>query len=1202
MSQHQLPIYKSAPPSPLDGVEGLAPNAACTRCAHSAGNKGTCLPHEGESGGLLVLDSYPTTSEARFKRPLQGSLGAKLRRMAEASGHPAAYATALRCAPSGHGELATALTPGLDACLPYLQHTLDILRPTRILALGSGAIYSLTGTVLAPSTMRKGFAWQKFAWGWVPVFYLVAPVQTAKNKFLAQWLEEDFQWALTCDPVTAPPEPGETWAKLVTTEVSAKRCLSEISTARWTAVDAEWAGRPYDKDFKLLSIAMTPRGDEDAWVWTAEALADPTCRSLLAGWLRDTTNKKVGSYFKADTVAFHAGLGVWTRGVVFDTRLARRLMDAEASGRLADMAHLVGRGGHKDELKEAMTSAVSAYRRARSRGTGGLFKVPIPPLALPSHGDKLAKGDVEAPTYGFAFVEPELLYRYNAADAVITAQVGALLEEWLAQEPEGMRAVAAKVALPASDTYARVESWGMRVDREALQNVGTYLDLQTESVVERLRPYGYDPSSPDSEFDPGSPKKIGKLLFETLGLKSDRLTEKGAQATDAEALEALADKHPVVKDILQWRSLTKMRSSYVDNILSYIRDDGRVHPTIHPDGARTGRTSSSSPNLQVMPSIESSDPMQAEMARMFRACFVPAEGHVLLEVDYSQLELRVAADLSGDPEMLRIFKEGQDYHLRTAQLLSKTLWNIEPQEVTDTHRREVKACIAEGSLVLTSSGLKEIQTVTLDDLVWDGVEWVAHEGVIFQGLQEVITYDGLTATPDHIIFTEDGQEVRFASAAQAGCRLAVTAIAGQELRHAPADRNALCRQVPMAHRHDMRCVSAKACDQCGQYADGQDTELSVYVAPPSNCAGAALAERSACQGSCGAVFCNRAKNYKSQVHCLSTLRSARDSEQVCEHTRVCGVLPIALAARNVQEHADRPDQQRRALRAGELAAGARDAESSQYIAKSVLPVSRAAGHLFRPVASTEDRLSRIQLDEGPDHQTGAGRGFCREHSCEGAAQAMGQKRVYDILNAGPRNRFTVSGKLVHNCNFALLYDDSPHGIAYRIGITPDKAETIRDAVFGCFPMLGKWIAERVKETAKMGCAWTWWDGLPARRRPLIEANNLDTPNGKTQRRSSWNTPIQGTGNEYLVASAIQVVEWIVGNGIPAKLLVTIHDSMLLEVRHDSVSEVHARVLQLMCSHQTKNGVPLAADAKVGRNWATMQKWKAGAPCPLEECT
>lgn len=186
---------------------------------------------------------------------------------------------------------------------------------------------------------------------------------------------------------------------------------------------------------------------------------------------------------------------------------------------------------------------------------------------------------------------------------------------------------------------------------------------------------------------------------------------------------------------------------------------------------------------------------------------------------------------------------------------------------------------------------------------------------------------------------------------------------------------------------------------------------------------------------------------------------------------------------------------------------------------------------------------------------------------------------------------------VKGVNFALLYDDDPYGIAFRIGADVKQAEKVRDAIFGCFPILAKWIKARVAETQRTGYAWTWWAGQPARRRPLTPVADPESPAGKTARRGAWNGPIQGTGNEYLVASAIECVDWILGDGIPAKLLVTIHDSMLFEVREDAVSEVHERVPLIMAAHQTKNGVPLLADAKVGRTWARMKSWKAGTLMP-----
>ena len=206
-----------------------------------------------------------------------------------------------------------------------------------------------------------------------------------------------------------------------------------------------------------------------------------------------------------------------------------------------------------------------------------------------------------------------------------------------------------------------------------------------------------------------------------------------------------------------------------------------------------------------------------------------------------------------------------------------------------------------------------------------------------------------------------------------------------------------------------------------------------------------------------------------------------------------------------------------------------------------------------------------------------------------------------LWNISPEEVTDTHRREVKSVNFGLLYDDDPYGLSMRLGVDKAKAEQLRDAVFGCFPYLAKWIQERVKETTKTGHARTWWGGQNARRRPLVAIDNLDSPAGRTARRGSWNTPIQGTGNEYLVASAIETVDWIMGNGVPAKVLVTIHDAMLLEVRDDCMSEVYDTVVDIMCGHRTKNGVPLAADGKAGKSWASMKKWKRGVPCPVEGC-
>ncbi len=251
---HSLPIFKGEPSSPIDGIEPLSPDSSCSRCSHKGTRGSVCIPDEGEPGGLLVLDSYPTQTEAKAKRLLMGNMGAKLRQAANKAGMEVAYASALRCAPkTGTAtEGVAALVPGLTSCLPYLANTIQTIKPRRIIALGSAAIYALTRSSVIPSTTREGFAWVHLPHGWVPVFYAISPAIAAKNKFLAKWLEEDFARAVRVTPSTLPPMNGNGWARLVITKENAAQALESVGSHRWTAVDCEWAGRPYDKDFKLL--------------------------------------------------------------------------------------------------------------------------------------------------------------------------------------------------------------------------------------------------------------------------------------------------------------------------------------------------------------------------------------------------------------------------------------------------------------------------------------------------------------------------------------------------------------------------------------------------------------------------------------------------------------------------------------------------------------------------------------------------------------------------------------------------------------------------------------------------------------------------------------------------------------------------------------------------------------------------------------
>jgi DNA polymerase-1 len=176
-------------------------------------------------------------------------------------------------------------------------------------------------------------------------------------------------------------------------------------------------------------------------------------------------------------------------------------------------------------------------------------------------------------------------------------------------------------------------------------------------------------------------------------------------------------------------------------------------------------------------------------------------------------------------------------------------------------------------------------------------------------------------------------------------------------------------------------------------------------------------------------------------------------------------------------------------------------------------------------------------------------------------------------------------------NFGVLYDDDVYGLAFRLGLPIAQAQRIRDALFGRFKKLDRYIKDRVQESNRTGCARTWWDGDNARRRWLTPLGEVDEQQRKTARRGSWNTPIQGTGSDYLLAGLVEVVNWINSEDVPAQVCVPIHDAILSLVREDVLDEYLYVVPRLMTSFPTRSGVPLVVDGKIGKTWGGMEKIK-----------
>jgi len=274
----------------------------------------------------------------------------------------------------------------------------------------------------------------------------------------------------------------------------------------------------------------------------------------------------------------------------------------------------------------------------------------------------------------FSYAPLERACEYGAEDAHVCWLLDALLDERV--EAEGLRALLDTVELPLVPVLARMERAGIGVDLDALGALQVEFAGRISAIAQRV----YDAAG--REFNIASTKQLQKLLFEDLGLVPTKKTKKGTGfSTDAATLASLRAQHPIPGMILDYRSLAKLQSTYVEALPRFISPvTGRIHTSFHQAVAATGRLSSNDPNLQNIPA-------RTEEGRRIRRCFTAKPGHVFLSCDYSQVELRLLAHYCGAGPLFEAFRAGEDIHRRTAA----EVFEITPEQVTREQRSAAKA-------------------------------------------------------------------------------------------------------------------------------------------------------------------------------------------------------------------------------------------------------------------------------------------------------------------------------------------------------------------------------------------------------------------------------------------------------------------------------------------------------------------------------
>ena len=288
-------------------------------------------------------------------------------------------------------------------------------------------------------------------------------------------------------------------------------------------------------------------------------------------------------------------------------------------------------------------------------------------LMIPSKTDLLGK---ESPVKAKQ-AKPEAFLKYICYMAYIPWKTRDRLLEEL--NNTGMQTLYDTIELPLVYTLSDMEKEGVHVDAEELKRYGGELAAQIEVLEKEI----YEGAG--ETFNINSPKQLGHILFEKLEMPYGKKTKTG-YSTAADVLEKLAVEYPLVSKILEYRQLAKLKSTYADGLANFIEEDGRIHTNFQQTVTATGRLSSTDPNLQNIP-------IRMELGRMIRKVFLPKDGYVFVDADYSQIELRILAHMSGDEMLIQAYREAQDIHRMTASQVFHTPF----EKVTDLQRRNAKA-------------------------------------------------------------------------------------------------------------------------------------------------------------------------------------------------------------------------------------------------------------------------------------------------------------------------------------------------------------------------------------------------------------------------------------------------------------------------------------------------------------------------------
>jgi DNA polymerase I-like protein with 3'-5' exonuclease and polymerase domains len=640
--------------------------------------------------------------------------------------------------------------------------------------------------------------------------------------------------------------------------------------------------------------------------------------------------------------------------------------------------------------------------------------------------------------------------------------------------------------------------------------------------------------------------------------------------------------HPLSKMIVESRELNKTHGTFLQPYLDFSEKDGRIHPHVNQlrsdnGGTVTGRLSMSQPNPQQTPS------RHEILGPLVRGLFLPEEGQLWAANDFSSQEPRILIhyasllNLPGAEKVVDAYRTSPDTDFY--QIVANA---------ANIPRKAAKTCIAEGQPVLTDRGLVAIEKITLCDKVWDGVEWVNHDGVVYMGEKEVINYGNLTATPDHDVWTVQWGKIPFGLAASRLDALVSTGNAEQAVRYVDSHQQGnTTKGSPPLHQSSL-CMWKRGLEVLRQYKEWQISNVQQMCNknPPQE--GRALG----CKLKRGWVFAktsqrNFPKMQKPQRQGLQTVWSTWNNLRVRVCQGVGGILNYIGSSERLGGEVNRQNRQQQGLYAWQFAMHQcvrQQCQSAQYTVRDLSGSTNMYGSYL---GFNQTRQSAFHFFKTLYNQV-----ISKWNDSRGGSQQTENRtsKVYDITNAGPHHRFTVSGVLVSNCTLGMMYGMGKNKLANQLDMPLDEASELIATFHQKVPFLKGTVdavMRRIEHPASAGsirtlmgrkCRFPLWEPTTWGINKALPYEQAMVEYGPRIKRAmtykGLNKLIQGSAADQTKSAMIAL------DKAGFRVLLQVHDELAVSVNNREEAEQAARI---MCD-AVQLEVPSRVDVEIGSSW------------------